>query len=230
MHGGHTAVIGWINSLTGLPYTIRLRRRSEAPRAFDMFDAWCNANEFPLNHIHTDNALELSKSEAMVSRCLDRAAGKIRCTTVQKSGHRSRQNPIIERFWETSAAMVRGSAADSCSAHGDGLPDGLWGYNFDDAVDCIALTPDPDDPSHMCPLSKQLGGRETSPRILEINPDHKLIAKLADLAKAKDASDPALDDAAFLLLDQARILEGEPVLDAGAFSKRLSKLMAQGLA
>ena len=77
---------------------------------------------------------------------------------------------------------------------------------------------------------KQLGGRETSPRILEINPDHKLIAKLADLAKAKDASDPALDDAAFLLLDQARILEGEPVLDAGAFSKRLSKLMAQGLA
>ena len=68
------------------------------------------------------------------------------------------------------------------------------------------------------------------PIILEINPDHKLIVKLADLVKAKDASDPALDDAAFLLLDQARILEGEPVLDAGAFSKRLSKLMAQGLA
>ena len=58
--------------------------------------------------------------------------------------------------------MCRASAADSCSAHGDGLPDGLWGYNFDDAVDCIALTPDPDDPSHICPLSKQLGGREVT--------------------------------------------------------------------
>ena len=69
-----------------------------------------------------------------------------------------------------------------------------------------------------------------SPRILEINPDHALIGKLATLAEAKNAKDPALDDAAFLLLDQARILEGEPVLDAAAFSKRLSKLMAKGLA
>lgn len=76
---------------------------------------------------------------------------------------------------------------------------------------------------------KQLDGRNLSPRILEINPDHALIGKLAKLAEEKNAKDPALDDAAFLLLDQARILEGEPVLDAAAFSKRLSKLMAGGL-
>jgi molecular chaperone HtpG len=77
---------------------------------------------------------------------------------------------------------------------------------------------------------KQLGGQDLSPRILEINPDHALIGKLAALAKDKDAKDPALDDAAFMLLDQARILEGEPVLDPQAFSKRLSGLMAKGLA
>ncbi|HBC09545.1 MAG TPA: molecular chaperone HtpG [Rhodospirillaceae bacterium] len=77
---------------------------------------------------------------------------------------------------------------------------------------------------------KQLDGRELAPRILEINPDHALIGKLAKLAEAKNAKDTALDDAAFLLLDQARILEGEPVIDAQAFSRRLSKLMAQGLA
>ena len=77
---------------------------------------------------------------------------------------------------------------------------------------------------------KQLDGRNLAPRILEINPDHALIGKLAKLAEDKNAKDPALDDAAFLLLDQARILEGEPVIDAQAFSRRLSKLMAQGLA
>jgi len=76
---------------------------------------------------------------------------------------------------------------------------------------------------------KQLDGRNLAPRILEINPDHALIGKLAKLAQEKNAKDPALDDAAFLLLDQARILEGEPVIDAQAFSKRLSKLMALGL-
>ena len=77
---------------------------------------------------------------------------------------------------------------------------------------------------------KQLEGRDISPRILEINPDHALIEKLAKLAEEKQAKDPALDDAALLLLDQARILEGEPVIDAHAFSKRLSSLMAKGLA
>ena len=77
---------------------------------------------------------------------------------------------------------------------------------------------------------KQLDGRELSPRILEINPDHALIGKLAKLAEDKNAKDPSLDEAALLLLDQARILEGEPVIDAPAFSKRLSSLMAKGLA
>ena len=77
---------------------------------------------------------------------------------------------------------------------------------------------------------KQLDGRNLSPRILELNPDHALVTKLAKLAEAKNAKDTALDDAAFLLLDQARILEGEPVIDAQAFSKRLSNLMAKGLA
>lgn len=77
---------------------------------------------------------------------------------------------------------------------------------------------------------KQLDGRNLSPRILELNPDHALVTKLAKLAEAKNAKDTALDDAAFLLLDQARILEGEPVIDAQAFSRRLSKLMAKGLA
>ncbi len=77
---------------------------------------------------------------------------------------------------------------------------------------------------------KQLDGRNLAPRILELNPDHALITKLAKLAQEKNAKDPALDDAAFLLLDQARILEGEPVIDAQAFAKRLSKLMTKGLA
>lgn len=77
---------------------------------------------------------------------------------------------------------------------------------------------------------KQLDGRELSPRILEINPYHALIGKLAKLAEDKNAKDPSLDEAALLLLDQARILEGEPVIDAPAFSKRLSSLMAKGLA
>lgn len=66
-------------------------------------------------------------------------------------------------------------------------------------------------------------------RILEINPKHAVIKALAANAKASGTSEE-LETAAELLYDQALILEGEPVADPAAFSARLSKLMASGLA
>ena len=65
-------------------------------------------------------------------------------------------------------------------------------------------------------------------RILEINPKHPLIRSLANTAKA-DAKAAVLNDAAHLLLDQARILEGEPVADPAEFARRMTRMMAQGL-
>jgi len=67
----------------------------------------------------------------------------------------------------------------------------------------------------------------SSKRILEINPGHALIRRLAERAAAQD---PALQDCAFLLLDQARIIEGEPLPDPVAFSRRLSEALVRGLA
>ena len=67
-----------------------------------------------------------------------------------------------------------------------------------------------------------------SKRILEINPTHALIARLAELA-GKDGAAATLGDCAWLLLDQARILEGEPLPDPTAFARRLSALVAKGL-
>jgi molecular chaperone HtpG len=67
-----------------------------------------------------------------------------------------------------------------------------------------------------------------SPRILEINPAHPLIRRLAERATQPGAVD-ALADAAQLLLDQARIVEGEPPADPQAFARRLAAVMQQGL-
>jgi molecular chaperone HtpG len=75
---------------------------------------------------------------------------------------------------------------------------------------------------------KQLGAAVDSKRILEINPKHALVARLVDLAGKEGAVD-ALGDFAWLLLDQARILEGEALPDPGAFAKRLSSVLARGL-
>ena len=66
------------------------------------------------------------------------------------------------------------------------------------------------------------------PRVLEINPGHKLVKRLAALA-AKDGAADALRDPAHLLLDQARIFEGEPLPDPKAFITRMAAVMERGL-
>jgi len=63
-------------------------------------------------------------------------------------------------------------------------------------------------------------------RILEINPKHELIKRLAERAHEDGVGD-SLEDAAYLLLDQARIIEGEPVVDAAAYAKRLARVMGR---
>ncbi len=77
---------------------------------------------------------------------------------------------------------------------------------------------------------KQLGADAAgAKRILEINPSHPLIKRLADRAKAEGAA-VSLEDAAWLLLDQARIVEGESLPDPAAFARRLASAMEKGLA
>jgi molecular chaperone HtpG len=75
---------------------------------------------------------------------------------------------------------------------------------------------------------KQLA--QATPRVMEINPKHALIGKLAERALAAGGQDSILDDAAMLLLDQARIVEGESLADPLAFSRRMAKVMEKGLA
>ena len=70
---------------------------------------------------------------------------------------------------------------------------------------------------------------EKTMRILEINPNHPLITTLAQKAE-KQGSSEEMNDAAYLLLDQARIIEGEAVSDPGAFSRRMTQALQKGIA
>ncbi|WP_430395866.1 molecular chaperone HtpG [Ferrovibrio sp.] len=77
-------------------------------------------------------------------------------------------------------------------------------------------------------MNKQLSALVPSLRILEINPRHPLIRRMAERAGESGAVD-ALQDAAHLLLDQARLVEGEALADATAFAQRLARVMAAGI-
>lgn len=67
---------------------------------------------------------------------------------------------------------------------------------------------------------------KTAKPILEINPRHERVLALASLGDDEQAFK---DDAAHLLYDEARVLDGDKPADARAFSDRLARLIARGI-
>ncbi len=67
------------------------------------------------------------------------------------------------------------------------------------------------------------GPKMAARKVLEVNPAHALIKRLDTL------DGDAFADGARLLLDQARIVEGEAIPDPIAFARRLSAVMERGL-
>jgi molecular chaperone HtpG len=80
-------------------------------------------------------------------------------------------------------------------------------------------------------LEKLLAGAGRLPGgtkpVLEINPQHELVAALSRLS---DADQAFREDAARLLFDEAKIADGEAPADAKAFSSRLGRVLSRALA
>ena len=70
----------------------------------------------------------------------------------------------------------------------------------------------------------QLGSKATKP-VLEVNPTHPLIAALQGHVAAPDKE--AFEDIVWLLLDEARLMEGEKPADAPNFSARLTRILTK---
>lgn len=80
-------------------------------------------------------------------------------------------------------------------------------------------------------LREQKQLNTTTSKILEINPAHEIIRHLADKVKnGANEEDSTLRDVAFLLLDQARIVQGEDISDPASFSQRINRFLTKSLA
>jgi len=66
----------------------------------------------------------------------------------------------------------------------------------------------------------------TSKPILEVNPRHALVVALAALDEGERAFK---EDAAHMLFDEARVLDGERPADARLFSDRLARVLERGV-
>ena len=79
----------------------------------------------------------------------------------------------------------------------------------------------------MAQMMKQMGQGGDVPEpapILQINPNHELLKKL------KDSADQNLvNDAAHVLLDQAKLFDGQELDDTADFISRLNRIMSKAL-
>ncbi|MEM6781877.1 MAG: molecular chaperone HtpG, partial [Pseudomonadota bacterium] len=94
-----------------------------------------------------------------------------------------------------------------------------------DSPVCL-IAPDSGVDMHMESVLKiqQKYENQTKP-VLEVNKDHALIQKLSELGNSETTKETA-----WLLLDQARIIQGQSVPDPTAFARRMSAFLEKGLA
>lgn len=108
---------------------------------------------------------------------------------------------------------------------GDRVKDVVTSVRLADSPSCIVV--DENDPTmKMAQMMKAMGQRDMPDvqPILEINPDHPIVGRMKELE-----DEDRFSDAAFLLLDQALLVEGEAVKDPAEFVKRLNRVMETAL-
>jgi molecular chaperone HtpG len=113
-------------------------------------------------------------------------------------------------------------------ALGDSVKDVRSSERLTDSAVCL-VADEGDLDMHLERLLKQHRQLDmAAKRILELNPHHQLIERLAASVGESGMSDQ-LAEFAWLLLDQARIVEGEQLPDPSAFARRLASLLERGL-
>ena len=99
---------------------------------------------------------------------------------------------------------------------------------FDLTNSAVAIKEDKEDASYMmAQMMRQMGQGKDIPMpkpILQINPNHELIKKLKDSADAN-----LINDAAHVLLDQAKLFNGMEIDDIPAFITKLNRIMTKAL-
>lgn len=92
----------------------------------------------------------------------------------------------------------------------------------------VALKIDKEDPAYqMAQMMKQMGQSMDTPEpapILQINPKHELMIKLKD-----SADQNLINDAAHVLLDQAKLFDGQELADTADFIARLNRIISKAL-
>jgi len=136
-----------------------------------------------------------------------------------------------EKEKATAAAETFQPLLDALKGKLEGIKEVRLTGRLKESASCLTADEEGLDPHLERLLQKMgqggMGGHQE--RILELNPEHPVVAGLQDLFR-KDPQDPRLESYALLLHDQALLAEGSRIKDPTAFVKRLNELMVKDAA
>jgi molecular chaperone HtpG len=157
-------------------------------------------DEWMLSHLHEFEGKGL---QSVAKGAVD--LGKLQDEEEKKKAEETAEafKPVIERLKESLKDRAKDVRATS---------------RLVDSPACVVVE-DGDMSAHLARMLKQAGQSAPKPQpILEVNPEHALVKRLAD--------DPRFDDLAQILFDQALLAEGGQLDDPAAYVQRVTRLLS----
>ena len=183
--------------------------------------------------LRTSPLLEIYKKKNLEVLILDDEIDEIVFSGIDKYGeidikavNKSATSEDLKDASEPDQAEALKPLLDKLKATlGDKVADVRASVRLADSPSCIVS--DEDAPTLQMQQMLRAMGQKDLPAIkptLEINPDHEIVKKL--LAHPES---PESEDAAWLLFDQALLMEGVPLTDPALFVKRLNRILTLSL-
>jgi molecular chaperone HtpG len=183
--------------------------------------------------LRTSPLLEIYKKKNLEVLILDDDIDEIVFSGIDKYGdidlkavNKTSASEDLKNEVETEKSETLQPLLDKLKATlGDRVKDVRASVRLADSPSCIVS--DEEEPSLQMQQMLRAMGRADFPApkpTLEINPDHEIVKKL--LARSDDAS---TQDAAWLLFDQALLMEGVALKDPALFVQRLNRVLNQSL-
>ena len=179
--------------------------------------------------LRTSPLLEIYKKKDIEVLMLDDEIDEIVFSGIEKYGdidlkavNKASTSEDLKDEAETDKAEALKPLLDKLKATlGDRVKDVRASVRLADSPSCIVS--DEEEPSMKMQQMLRAMGQKDLPALkptLEINPDHEIVKKL--LARSDDA---VTEDAAWLLFDQALLMEGVPLQDPANFVQRLNRML-----
>src|ERR1700758_1484539 len=177
--------------------------------------------------------LEISKKKGLDALLLDDDIDEIVFSTVSKYGDidlKAVNKSSLPEDLKDDSALEKSEALKPLlekikATLGDAVKEVRASSRLADSPSVIVS--DEDEPSARMRQMMQAMGQNNLPDLqptLEINPDHEIIRKLL-----ADPRNSKVEDAAWLLFDQAALLEGVPLKDPAIFVQRLNRVLNQSI-